>query len=348
MHDIREFGPAALAAKCRECIVENFANGTNDLNLRRAIAGPLPPARWQASHCANRRAANSVSHRVTTLLPWWMRIGAKVVLSRLPVRYSIWRRLNLFGHGAMHRADYALRVFQQHFARTQLQGKQGFVAIELGPGDSLSSALVAAAHGASQTYLIDAGPFATSEMVVYREMAAYLRDRGFDPPSLDGVHDVPGLLRACRASYGFRGLDSLREVPTASVDFIWSHAVLEHVRRHEFAAHAQEMRRVLRDNGVGSHQVDLQDHLGGALNNMRIPSRWWEAEWMARSGFYTNRLRRTEIIRTFEEAGFAAAVATMQCWDALPTPRRALADEFAGLDTQELLVQSFELVVRPS
>ena len=40
---------------------------------------------------------------------------------------------------------------------------------------------------------------------------------------------------------------------------------------------------------------------------MRIPTRWWEADWMARSGFYTNRMRMTEMLGAFEAVGFTVA-----------------------------------------
>jgi len=41
---------------------------------------------------------------------------------------------------------------------------------------------------------------------------------------------------------------------------------------------------------------------------------------MARSGFYTNRLRMAEIIRVFESAGFKVTSLTANRWDKLPTP----------------------------
>jgi SAM-dependent methyltransferase len=160
--------------------------------------------------------------------------------------------------------------------------------------------------------------------------------------------DVADLLRTCRASYGTAGLVSLKTVPDASVDFIWSHAVLEHVRRGEFEDFARECRRVLRADGVCSHQIDLGDHLGGGLNNMRIGSRWWEAEWMARSGFYTNRLRKAEILRMFESAGFAVKVRSVLRWPHAPIARSALAPEFRDLPLEELLVRGFEVVLRPA
>ena len=279
------------------------------------------------------------------IVPWWARIGAKLVLSRVPADYQRWRKLNVFVHGAMHKPEYALGVFKQHFAHMGSHGRP-FTALEIGPGDSVSSAVIAAAHGATRVYLIDAGMFATKELEVYRELAAYLRAaQDLQPPVLDSARDLDDVLKLCNATYGVQGLRSLREVPTESVDFIWSHAVLEHIRRNEFADFAHEMRRVLRPGGVCSHQVDLKDHLGGALNNLRISSRWWEAEWMARSGFYTNRLRMSQMVQAFESARFAVSVVAMRRWEQLPTPQKSFAREFSHLEAAELRISGFEVLL---
>lgn len=282
------------------------------------------------------------------LIPWWGRIGIKLALSRVPAGYQLWRRLRIFRHGEMHDPAYALGVFRAHFAHARIPAGAPFVALELGPGDSLASAVIAAAHGATCTYLVDVGAFASRDLRIYRALCGYLRQQGLQPPHLDSVHDLDGLLRACRASYGTRGLASLAEIPPATVDFAWSHAVLEHVRRDQFADFAREMRRIMRCGGVCSHQVDLQDHLGGALNNLRIPSRWWEAEWMARSGFYTNRLRMPDIIRTFEASGFTVHTLATTCWESLPTPLDALAPEFRNCAVVDLLVKSFTVSLSPA
>ncbi len=281
-------------------------------------------------------------------IPWYARVAAKVVLSRVPASYALWRRLNVFSHGAMHRADYALGVFQHHFARLPPQSGTGPVLLEIGPGDSLLSAVIGAAHGASRVHLVDAGPFATADLHPYRDAEKTLRSKGLNPPSLEGVTDLDGVLSACHASYGTRGLASMKEIPGASVDLIWSQAVLEHIRRNEFDEFLRETRRVLKPHGLCSHLIDLKDHLGGALNNMRLPSRLWEAEWMARSGFYTNRMRRSEMLRSFESAGFTLEVLGVTRWDALPTPHAALAREFRHFDADELLVKEFEVIGVPA
>lgn len=282
------------------------------------------------------------------LVPWYGKIAAKLVLSRLPLGYGIWRKVNLFAHGSMHKPEYAHGVFCQHFDRCQFARKDGeFVALEVGPGDSLLSAIVAKAYGASACYLIDSGPFATEDMAPYRAIEDCLRSLNLCPPDLKEVSGLKGILAACNAVYGTQGLNSIREIPSGSVDFIWSHAVLEHIRRHEFSGFMRELRRVLRPDGVCSHRVDLKDHLGGALNNLRIPSRLWEADWMARSGFYTNRIRYAEMIELFRQADFEADVIGVSRWERLPTPREHMAREFEGLNNENLLVSGFDVLLKP-
>lgn len=278
--------------------------------------------------------------------PWWAKIAAKLVLSRVPAGNGAWRRLGVFRHGAMLDPSYALQVFREHFARCAGAG-DGFVALELGPGDSLATAVIAAAYGATHTYLVDVGRFASADVDDYQRLAGYLRKQSLQPPNLDAVKNLESLLSACRATYATAGLQSLRELPTASVDYVWSQAVLEHVRRGQFLDVVRELRRIIRSGGACSHQIDLQDHLGGALNNMRIPTRWWEADWMARSGFYTNRMRMTEMLGAFEAVGFTVADLSTLRWEKLPILRRALAPEFRDLPQEELLIRSFTVTLRP-
>lgn len=282
------------------------------------------------------------------VIPWWGRIGVKLILSRLPAGYGFWRGIRLFRHGEMCDPAYALSVFREHFARASIPAGRDFVALELGPGDSLASAVIAAAHGATRTHLVDAGRYASSDLRVYRRLCAYLRAQGLRPPDLEGISDVESLLRVCHATYGTAGLKSLREIASESVDFVWSHAVLEHVRRNQCAEFIKETRRVMHRRGVCSHQVDLQDHLGGALNNLRIPSRWWETEWMANSGFYTNRLQMSDFIRIFEAAGFRVQIVATSRWEELPTSVRAFASEFRNRNLADLMVKGFVVSLSPA
>ncbi len=282
-------------------------------------------------------------------VPWYVKIGAKIILSRLPLGYKFWRRLNLFVHGAMNKPDYAYNVFQQHFQRSNFARKgEKFVSLELGPGDSLLSAIVATAHGSDKCYLVDAGAFATEAIAPYREMSDFLRFRNLPSPAIDTASDLAGVLKSCNAVYLTQGLSSLRKIPSGSVDFIWSQAVFEHIRRHEFLDTMTELRRILRPDGVCSNRVDLKDHLGGALNNLRFSTRLWESSWVAKSGFYTNRLRFSEVTKFFKQAGFDVEIVSVNRWDSVPTPRRMMSIEFQSLSEEDLLVQGFDVLLRPS
>jgi hypothetical protein len=49
---------------------------------------------------------------------------------------------------------------------------------------------------------------------------------------------------------------------------------------------------------------------------------------MANSRFYTNRLRYSELLRLFRQAGFEPEGVHKIRWKTLPTPRRKMAKEF--------------------
>jgi SAM-dependent methyltransferase len=281
-------------------------------------------------------------------VPWWGMIASKVILARLPVGYRVWKRLQLFQHGAMEEPAYAYRVFRKHFdSARSLRTFNGFTGLELGPGDSLLSAMVAYGCGASAYHLVDVRAFAHAEVERYRAMAGFLEEQGLPTFDVEDLRSVEAVLAACHATYGSSGITSLRAIPDKSVDFVWSHTVLQHVRRDEFLETIRELRRVLRVDGISSHEVDLQDCLGGALNNLRFRESVWESPFMVRSDFYTNRIRYSEMLTLFKEAGFQVDVVHVKRWDRLPTSRSKLCDRFRDLPEEELCVRSFHVILRP-
>ena len=274
-----------------------------------------------------------------------MKIPVKVTLTHVPGGRGLAHRLGAFNHGPMLAPSYATMVFDTHLQRAL--GKtsaNGIVCLELGPGESVGSALVARARGAERTWLVDVGPFASMELNDYGALRAALA------PELDtaGAASVVDLLGMCHADYVTAGLSSLRAIPSESVDFVWSQAVLEHVRKADVDAVLVELRRVLKPNGAASHRVDLEDHLQDGLNNLRFSDRVWEAGWMASSGFYTNRLRYADLLGRFERAGFSVEVTHVDRWSELPLSRARMAPQFRGLATDDLLVSGFDVVTRPA
>lgn len=279
---------------------------------------------------------------------WRLKILGKIILSRLPFGYGVWRRLGLFRHGKMNQADYALGVVTHHLERLGGSDKiKGAVCLELGPGDSLSSAIIAHALGARKTYLVDVGDFAEKDIETYRGVAQALSERGVEAADLSGVSTIAEMLRAVDAEYLTEGLQSLRDIPTESIDLIWSQAVLEHIRLREVQEMFSELHRILKTNGGMSHRIDYKDHLQSSLNNLRFSEKVWESEFMAKSGFYTNRMRNAEMLGAMEQAGFELLAAEPGRWDRPPVPRAKLDRRFQALEEDDLRTKHVDVVARP-
>jgi len=286
--------------------------------------------------------------RVRNAVTWRAKILAKILLSRLPVSHDTWRRVGIFKLGRMRSGDYAIRMLNQARERAGIDSIDGLQLLELGTGDSLFSAVLAHAAGASGSVHIDVGEFADRDLAHYREFAKLLEERGYKPVDLGDVDTLDELLDRCNARYLTNGLDSLRHVPSGSIGLTWSQSTIEHVRVGELAATARELRRVMAPDGVAVHLVDVRDHLADGLNSLRFSRRVWESNLMANSGFYTNRVRMPQLLELFADAGFAVEVLSARRWDELPTPRHRMAPEFRQLSDDDLRVAVFVVRLTPA
>jgi SAM-dependent methyltransferase len=281
-----------------------------------------------------------------TYIPWWVKLSTKVVLSRLPISYHFWKNFALISHGGMDEPEYAYQVFTQHFNRFKSPNRE-FVSLELGPGDSLFSALISKALGGSKTYLVDVGDFAGKDIKKYQAMAKFLKDKNLPVENIENCQTLTDILELCSASYLTSGLTSLKNIPDSSVDFIWSHGVIELIRRSELLETLKELRRIIKPHGICSHLIPLVDSLG-ELNSLRFSQDVWESKFMADSGFYANRLRYSQLLELFKSAGFATKVVQTRRWDTLPTPKAKLSKEFIAMSDEELSVYSFSVILQPA
>jgi len=261
--------------------------------------------------------------------------------------YAFWQKIGLFRHGKMDEASYVQNNFVEYcsFANLNPMDLKGKTILELGPGDSIATALIASSYGA-KTILLDAGSYAINDISVYKSLANELIVRGVNLPNIDQVQTMNELLNKCNAKYLTNGLKDFFEIKDDSIDLIVSQAVLEHIRKNEFKNLFRECSRVLKLSGVSVHSVDLKDHLNKALNNLRFTDKFWEFDFIANSGFYTNRIRYSEMIKIFEKSGFTTKVIKKNKWTELPTPREHLAYPFNLMNDDELLVSDFTVVLK--
>jgi SAM-dependent methyltransferase len=278
-------------------------------------------------------------------LPWFVKIPAKIVLSRLPVSLRAWQKLNLFRAGAADSPVFHFGVFHCHLAGCGIEDLQEKKVLEIGPGNGLLTALFAHTLHAEHTWLVDQEKLAQNDWATFESALEYLRRKGLNPPHISRNESLP---RQLRYTYLTEGLNSLRQIPSSSIDFLFSQAVMEHVRLAEFDELAREMRRVLKPGGVASHWIDFRDHLQYALNNLRFSEKLWESRFMARSGFYTNRIPFPAMQQRFRDAGFEVRVVLEHRWPSgLPTSQSKMAPPYRGMSPDELMVQHAHVVLNP-
>lgn len=217
----------------------------------------------------------------------------------------------------MDNEESARSIFFKHLKASGLSDLRNKTVLELGPGNGLLSGKFANELGASQTWLIDAAPLA-------------------EPTNFPNT------------IYRSEGLKSLKEIPSASIDYLFSNAVLEHVRLGEFPAVIAELKRILKPDGVCSHQIDFRDHLGGALNNLRFSENIWESAFMSSSGFYTNRIPWSRMSQIFASEGFFINCVNCERWPALPTRHESMARPYREMPPNDLLAFSCHVVMHVS
>mgnify|MGYP000091267238 CR=1 FL=1 len=279
-------------------------------------------------------------------MPWQLKIIVKLILSKLPISYAQWAKIGLFRHGEMDSFNYAWNVLNRH-VKEMASEELDWNGLELGPGDGILSALLAPALGAAGLTLLDSGDYADKDINKYnRQINDFLSKFDlYTLPDYSYCAGMDNILKSAGGAYHSQGLASMKLMGDDSFDIIYSQAVLEHVRRDEFAETMFECRRILKPKGVMSHVVDFKDHLGGGLNNLRITSGLWEKNWFAaKSNFYTNRLRFSEVVKICEDAGFTLKTSDVSRYETIPILRKQLTSEFFALSDDDLSISEAHVV----
>jgi hypothetical protein len=277
---------------------------------------------------------------------WMIKLIIKIIISRLPIFYATWRKLGVFRHGQMDSCNYALKIFRLHMSRCYPKGlPSSFTMLELGPGDSAASAIIGKAFGASKIYMVDIGDFAEKNICFYQKLAAKLNNQGFDVSDLTKINSFQEMLQITSAEYLIKGIESLRQIPTNSIDFIYSHSVLEHVRKKDFLILLFELNRIAKIGSFSSHCIDFQDHLAWSLNNLRFSEIIWESNLFVSSGFYTNRIPAIEMHGLFNKAGFMIKAEEFGRWPSMPIPRKSLHKSFLKYSSNDLRIRTSSILL---
>jgi hypothetical protein len=279
------------------------------------------------------------------LFPWWLKMIIKIIIYRLPINYHQWSSINLFRHGNPDNQFLYLEKFTKHFNLSFPNKKpKHFVCLELGPGDSIATGIVANAFGAKKTYLLDVGDFVIKDIGYYKKFSEELTKNKIRTPDISEINSFEELLTKFNIIYLESGIESFQEISSSSVDMIFSHSVIEHIRLAELPTIVSELYRVASKKAIMSHNIDLMDHLDYSLNNLRFSKRLWESNFFAKSGFYTNRLRYSQIIKIFRKQGFNLTLQESGRWQSYPISLQKIHNEFNHLEKDDLLIRTMHIV----
>lgn len=275
--------------------------------------------------------------QIRKIVPWYAKFGLKIVRGILPLNYSIFAKMGFFRHGTMDNPTYAIEIFNKHFPDANEIPKVPFVFLEIGPGDSLFSGIIASSKGAKKSYLIDYGDYVSKDIHKYRELIEILY--GADYLAKLKLNDINDIKKHFNIEHLVMGLTSIRTLPENSVDLSFSNACFEHVYANEVQDYFREIRRVSKKGSISSHCIDFKDHLAYSLNNLRFSQKFWETSLVKKSGIYTNRMRLSEMKNVVTKAGFNCEVTQVEKWDRLPVPVEKLHEDFKSYKIEDLLVK---------
>lgn len=284
---------------------------------------------------------------MTKRLPWWAKIVIKILISKFRIPYGFLKNLGLVELGKMNSHNYSVEVFFSHLRNWGYDKKdlQGLTILELGPGDSIATAIIASALGA-RAILVDTGSYVGKDISIYKDLVVYLQELGYEPKSISQCKDTQEILEKCSSELHIEGLKSLKNMKDSSIDVIFSQAVLEHIRLDEFLDTLNELKRITKKGGISSHVVDLKDHLGDSLNNLRFSKKVWESNLFSNSGFYTNRISFPKMLDYFKQARFDVKVSNIKKWEKLPIARNKLHKSFRQLPNEDLIIKGFLVTLR--
>jgi len=284
---------------------------------------------------------------IKNIIPWYMKMGIKVMVSWIPNKELFFRPFGIiYKLGDMMKPEYSLQVFTSHLKSSNFNPENNII-LEIGPGDSISTGIIAWSMGAKKSILIDNGNYATKDIKKYKKLIQILKISGYEKAKkLEKCDSFNKLLKTANIIYLNKEFDSLRELESNSIDFCFSQAVLEHIFLEEFKDYISELYRVMKPGGLCSHEVDLKDHLGKSLNSLRFSTVVWESNLFKRAGFYTNRLRCYQLKKIFQMSGFHILKIQLSKWKQIPVKRKWLFKDFKTLDEEELLTKEMYILCK--
>lgn len=312
-----------------------------------------------------------------------MKLKIKALLSGLATYVPGYDYMH--GTGGTDSARYCYAVWLRHLALANASGKiTGVprVVAELGPGDSIGIGIAALLSGAEKYFALDVVAYSDlaknlaifDELVrlfeqrapipgddefpsMKPELASYAFPDALLPPAALRAALDPARLREIRASIENVSGSGSRivyrapwtdpaSIESASIDMIFSQAVLEHV--DDLTGVYGAMRQWLKPDGFMTHQIDYRCH--GKADTWNGHWTYSDAAWklvVGRRPYLLNRQPHSEQVRQLRAGGFSVVRETV-----FPLPSQLtqsqLARRFRAISNDDLTTSGAFIVATPS
>ncbi|WP_295456556.1 class I SAM-dependent methyltransferase [uncultured Thiodictyon sp.] len=265
-----------------------------------------------------------------------------------------------------HDISYNVGVCRHHIGAAQRLGSLaplGQTLVEIGPGGNLGNALILIASGARRVYCVDNYRHVDFQFKLtqfYRDLIADILAHPdqlpiTDPALWDRRRAAQALAEAVtfardtvtfnpdRIAYLAPCDAQTIPLPDQSIDVLFSHAVLEHVKHP--AAVCREFSRIIKPGGYFSHVIDLRDHFDPCgLAMLRYPAWLWHL-MSSNSHGHVNRCRAAHFEQFFRDAGLTLlqlqATAILGDVERIPM---VISKEFSGLSIKQLRILGLSVV----
>ena len=283
----------------------------------------------------------SLKRTAKNCIPWRLRYLIKLQEAKGNIRISE-------GIKQYRGIDEYNRAFYEAIKKLKVTDFNGKTICELGPGQHLSHPFLEYQLGAVKEILLEIADFAHVDSSV--EPSGLLLESRYqrlrELPALENNESWKSYLNKINAIYSIEGLKGYRAVPDNSVDYCFSFAVLEHIRKKIFVDTIKEMHRFMRFGGVAYHSVDFTDHMGGGKNHLRFAESVWEDADHYNMDNYTNRIFYTEMRDILSEIGFEIVKVERKFYEKVPISRNKLSFEFRDISQKDLMTKSAVLILK--
>ena len=243
-------------------------------------------------------------------------VSIKILAFHVKILKKILVKFNFYKTGKANNPEYINKIiprYIKYFQKIPIKRKK--VVCEIGPGNSLFASLIFLKLGACRYFAVDSEINATSDPKFYIDSINPINSiiKKFLPYKFKNQNKsenfgynkmtLTELFKKNNIKYLCNGVESFKNISSNSVDFVWSHSVMQHIYLSELETLISEIFRIIKPGGLTVHHIDLKDCINRSVNNFLFPEKIWESELFHKAGFYTNRVRSKEFNDIFIKSG---------------------------------------------